>query len=553
MLLWNKKILLRAVCLLVWVGFPVSALALQAVSVNLTAGQSELVIKTPQITDVDAPSCLRPGSILTVYGNNLNANIDPGVVLLDETGYYPLSVEQSAADKIIATLPSEIMLSASGRYTIAIKHSDKQQWITAPSPMLTSCSDVVPGQGKNRQLHRESPEPAIRPVYNGSLINSGLQPPPVIAPAAQQTQKTEDVEPDEILVASADMASAKALAKQLQAAGYHIRRRIRLDNLGIIVSVFKVPENKPLSRHLNELRQAIPDLWIDFNRHYKLLSQPLNNETDAIYSLPWSTTQECGRDLSIGMLDTDVDPDISGTGDRLIKQSFFSHGISPADSTHGTVIAALLAGAKSKTFNGLLPQVHLYAAAVFQTNADKTYTNSETILKALNWLKGKQVRVINISLGGGRNLLVELALGQLLAQGVTIVAAAGNNGPESPPVYPAAQPGVIAVTAVDVTGRVYSQANTGDYIDFSAYGVDLPLPSAKNNIVFRSGTSFAAPFVSARMLLYLSDGMTPDMAYQKLSEQVRKPGQTTRDPVVGWGLIKFSGCNKNHNNNPLGS
>ena len=542
MLPWNKKLLLWAFCLCVWSGFPVSAYALQSVSVNLTAGQSELIIITSQITDIDAPSCLRPGGTLVIYGTNLNINNPPEVVLFDEAGYYPLFVEKSAAEKLTAKLPTEITLSASGRYTVAIKSTDKQKWIKAPPLILTLCSEAVPAQDKS-QSYQESAV-SVRPVYNGSLINSSLQTPPVIAPTAQHTQNTEDIEPDEILVASADMASAKALANQLQAVGYHIRRRIRLDNLGIIMSVFKVPENKLVSQHLDELRQAMPDLWVDYNRHYKLLSQAVNNETDAMYALPWNTTPECGRDMSIGMLDTDVDPEVSGTGKRLIKQSFFSHGLSPADSTHGTAIAALLAGNRTKKFSGLLPQVQLYAATVFQTRADRTYTKSETILKALNWLKGKQVRVINISLGGGRNLLVELALGQLMAQGVIIVAAAGNNGPDSPPVYPAAQPGVIAVTAVDINGRIYYRANTGNYVDFAAYGVDLPLPALDKGVVFRSGTSFAAPFVSARIVLLLSAGLTPDRVYQQLSEQARTSEQTKRDPVLGWGIIKFSDCNK---------
>ncbi len=545
MLLWNnKKLLWAVICLFVWGYFSVSVYAQQKVSDSLTAGQSERVITTPEVTDIDAPSCLRPGSLLTVYGYNLNAGAEPEVVLLDQSGYYPLFAEQIAAEKITAKLSPDVILSENGNYNIALKNPENQQWIKLTFPILKPCTDIVSDHDKKQQEYRENPTPVIRPVYNGSLINSTLQPPPVITPILKQTHKAEDIEPDEILAASDDMASAKALSKRLQTAGYHIRRRIRLDNLGLVLSVFKVPEGKTVSQHLKELHQAMPDLWTDYNRHYFLQSQRGNNLSNSIYSLPWSTTQNCGKELSIGMLDTTVDANISGTGGRLIQQSFLSHGVSVADNTHGTAVAALLAGKSNKVFSGLLPQVRLYSAAVFQTYADRTFSKSETILKGLNWLTGKHVRVINISMGGRRNLLVELALRQLMAQGVIIVAAAGNNGPDSSPVYPAAQPGVIAVTAVDIFGNRYYQANTGDYIDFAAYGVDIPLPATDNRMVFRSGTSFAAPFASARLLLLLSEGLTPEMAYQQLSEQVRKPSQIRRDSESGWGIIKFTGCNQ---------
>ena len=104
--------------------------------------------------------------------------------------------------------------------------------------------------------------------------------------------------------------------------------------------------------------------------------------------------------------------------------------------------------------------------------------------------------MINLSLGGPHNALLTFAIEQTMNRNIPIVAAAGNTGPQGHPMYPAAQEGVIAVTAVDAKLKPYHHASRGSHIAFSAPGVDIWVPTRQGSGVYKSGTSFAAPFVT---------------------------------------------------------
>ncbi len=71
------------------------------------------------------------------------------------------------------------------------------------------------------------------------------------------------------------------------------------------------------------------------------------------------------------------------------------------------------------------------------------------------------VRIINMSFAGPHDPSLERALKAAHDKGVVLVAAAGNAGPKSPPLYPAADPNVIAVTATDIDDKLFSGANRG--------------------------------------------------------------------------------------------
>jgi subtilisin family serine protease len=85
--------------------------------------------------------------------------------------------------------------------------------------------------------------------------------------------------------------------------------------------------------------------------------------------------------------------------------------------------------------------------------------------------------------------MLDRALEALRAKGVAEIAAAGNGGPQSAPLYPGAESGVIAVTATDQKGRLFGSANRGNYIAFAAPGVDILLPAPRGSVQIASGTS----------------------------------------------------------------
>jgi minor extracellular protease Epr len=127
------------------------------------------------------------------------------------------------------------------------------------------------------------------------------------------------------------------------------------------------------------------------------------------------------------------------------------------------------------------------------------------------------------------------------------VGAAGNGGPNAAAGYPAAYEEVIAVTAVDRRGGNWDHANRGTYIDIAAPGVQIrtALPGGKDGLV--SGTSFAAPFVTAAVAVAYRDsglegavkqgGDPVELKRLMLAQLLSKEQLKTRTPVYGHGVI----------------
>jgi subtilisin family serine protease len=139
--------------------------------------------------------------------------------------------------------------------------------------------------------------------------------------------------------------------------------------------------------------------------------------------------------------------------------------------------------------------------------------------------------------------LLEHAIKQLALQNQVMVAAAGNDGANAEPAYPAAWPGVIAVTAVDGRLNVYREANRGDYVELAAPGVDIWAARAGAGGAYYRGTSFAAPYVTAAMAAGQRRGNSSRSGdRQRLRQQARDLGEPGKDPVFGFGLLQTEGA-----------
>ncbi len=108
--------------------------------------------------------------------------------------------------------------------------------------------------------------------------------------------------------------------------------------------------------------------------------------------------------------------------------------------------------------------------------------------------------VINLSLGGPRDLAIELAVDEAVSLGSLIVAASGNEGDSGNQLgYPAALPHVLTVGATGRNGQVTAFSSSSSYVDIAAPGEDVTVASAiGNNWITSSGTSFSAPLVTRR-------------------------------------------------------
>jgi subtilisin family serine protease len=232
---------------------------------------------------------------------------------------------------------------------------------------------------------------------------------------------------------------------------------------------------------------------------------------------------------------------MAGLGFFSLRTERFSGSRKSSDKDHGTAVAALLAGSPKRGYPGLLPKAKIYVADVFRTDRrGESHTTATAIAEGINWLMERKVHVMNISLAGPANPLLEKTIKAAVAGGFPLVAAAGNDGPEAQPVYPAAYQGVIAVTAVDMRLRLYPHANRGDYITIAAPGVGIWTPDAEGG-TYQSGTSFAAPFVSAVVASLHVREKTSSSVKDLLAVSATDLGPPGKDRMYGWGLVQGSG------------
>jgi subtilisin family serine protease len=131
------------------------------------------------------------------------------------------------------------------------------------------------------------------------------------------------------------------------------------------------------------------------------------------------------------------------------------------------------------------------------------------------------------------------ALAKANKKGMVLVAAAGNAGPNSPPLYPGADPNVIAVTATDSRDALFPGANRGNYIAVSAPGVDVFAPAPDGTYQLTTGTSVAAAEVSgvAALLIERNPALTPAGVRKILMDTAKRLGPKTRDRDFGAGLV----------------
>ena len=317
---------------------------------------------------------------------------------------------------------------------------------------------------------------------------------------------------------------------------FPILARTRYAELGFTVIRFRVPAKQDSRAALIALLPAV--LHDDLDRNHVFDAQALMPapETPERQPTPVERTA-CATPLSIGMIDTAIDGNHPALASAPLQQRNFLTDKLDAPRDHGTAVASLFI-ARSAELTPLLPQAQVYAASVFyQRDAQSQGATTALLVQALNWLLGHGFAVINMSLTGPPNVVLQQAIVATQKRGAHIVAAAGNAGPTAAPLYPAAYAGVIAVTAVDDDAQIYRWANRGEHISFAARGVDVVSAQAGGGIRRNTGTSFASPVVTALYACALINSTDNDVL-DTLLARTKDLGASGRDPVYGWGLLQ---------------
>lgn len=321
----------------------------------------------------------------------------------------------------------------------------------------------------------------------------------------------------------------------LAAIDAEIIEQTQFADLGLQLVRFRVPA--PLDSFA-ELKKHLPAHLhgqLDRNHIYSPQQGNPQSSIDNPASAP-ATNPLCNQAVTIGLIDTAINTQHPAFKQSNIHSKDFAGEEFDAPRAHGTAVAGILVG-HSEQLTPLLPAADLFAASVFYPRSD--YAQGATmvnLVRALDWLLQKKVRVINMSLAGPDNKILALAIQKTIQAGTSIVAAAGNEGPAAPPAYPAAYADVIAVTAVDKNQRSYRWANRGDYIDFAALGVAVLTARSAGDFGNETGTSMAAPVVTAAVACS-GAGSSAAAIVEQLKIRALDLGAPGRDPVFGYGLL----------------
>ena len=248
--------------------------------------------------------------------------------------------------------------------------------------------------------------------------------------------------------------------------------------------------------------------------------------------------RRCSARLRIGVIDTGFDPRHPAFRDRRIYARSFVQG-RRKPRRHGTAVLGLLAGNPESQTPGFVPDADFFMASVFHRDPrGEPATDTLSLLKALNWLAARDVKLVNMSFTGPPDELLHDTLRKMSDKGVVFIAAAGNGGPNAPPRYPAAYPRVVAVTAVGRSLKGYVRANRGHYIDVAGPGVGIWTAMPDRRAGYQSGTSFAAPAVTALLATIYKAGPHGADARKLLRRlDVKDLGRRGADPVYGRGLV----------------
>jgi hypothetical protein len=243
-----------------------------------------------------------------------------------------------------------------------------------------------------------------------------------------------------------------------------------------------------------------------------------------------------GNKVLVAVIDSGVDashPDIAGA----VIASFDDAADQERPHAHGTAMAGAIAA--HRTMLGTAPRVGLLTVRAFSAAANNAEGTTFTILKGLDWAADEGARIVNMSFAGPSDPRLRDALQKAYRKGIVLIAAAGNAGPNSPPLYPGAYPSVIAVTATDSRDALFPDANRGNYIAAAAPGVDVLAPAPDGNYQLTTGTSVAAAEVSgvAALLIERNPALTPAAVRKILIDTARRLGPKGRDPNFGAGLV----------------
>jgi subtilisin family serine protease len=344
------------------------------------------------------------------------------------------------------------------------------------------------------------------------------------------------------LVAEIDGAQSDARADEL--ARHHGLVRLQSQNfplIGATIGLFRIADRRAAETVSRELAADANVRSVQPNFRYVLQDQKAaltagdpGQYAVAELRLPEAHKLADGANITIAVIDSGIDvkhPELANS----IAESFDALGSKEGPHVHGTGVAgAIVAHAR---LMGSAPAARILAIRAFGKVSSGAESTSFVILKGMDYAAAHGAQIVNMSFAGPKDALIERGIAALAGKGIVMVAAAGNAGAKSPPLYPAANANVIAISATDAQDKLFTASNRGGYIAVAAPGVDVFLPAPEEKYQITSGTSFSAAYVSglAGLMLERNPALKPEELRAILMKTARDLGSPGRDDLFGAG------------------
>ncbi len=256
-------------------------------------------------------------------------------------------------------------------------------------------------------------------------------------------------------------------------------------------------------------------------------------------------TSKWGAGVTIAVLDSGVAADPTFGTNRL-RHLDVGLGIAPMpEDGHGTAVASLAGGMNADAV-GLAPGANLLSIRV---TAEDGLSDSFTLSRAIIAATDAGAQIVNVSLGSyADNTVMERAIAYATSRSVLVVASAGNDQANQL-TWPAANPSVISVGAVDATEQQVYFSNSGEQLQITAPGYGLQTAWLNGQRVLIDGTSASAPIVAGAIAAMMSQnpGSNAAQAWDILRGHASDGGAVGPDPNFGNGILNV-GWAMNRNN-----
>ncbi len=328
-----------------------------------------------------------------------------------------------------------------------------------------------------------------------------------------------------------------------------------LDELSITIMLVGFKSDKldknALIRKLNKLKTERPDLTIQPNFIYyvdgkestkqdkqKSIKKNKNHRRIPQYALQLTgltkSQNNAGKGVRIGLIDTPIDAKHEALKNASIK---VFNLVQTRGKRHGTAIAGILVG--QGRIQGVAPAANLISIGAFnEPHQSKSLGLSTSFVlgKAFNRALKEKVDVINLSFGSTElDPLMNMLAKETLSRHIILLASVGNDNHKTSVRYPAAIPGVYAITAIDAQSKIYKRANTGNPVDYALPGVGILTTKPNGKYTSVTGTSFANAYATGIFALQLSQ----KRALKMLNHKVLDLGASGKDNFFGLGLMRF--------------